>query len=96
MAHRAMQQTNTLLGLRFQCESESRCRGRLEETQIHPLCTFTIPAIRPGGSTVEPTEAQRKAREWLPEAMLFPAVDANAPVDVGGEADSVEEMTDEN
>jgi hypothetical protein len=70
--------------------------GRLEETPIHPLCTFTIPAIRPGGSTAEPTEAQRKAREWLPEAMLFPAVDANAPVDVGGEADSVEEMTDEN
>jgi len=28
--------------------------------------------------TNEPTEAQRKALAWLPEAMLFPAVDANA------------------
>jgi ParB family transcriptional regulator, chromosome partitioning protein len=29
-------------------------------------------------STAEPTEAQRKARNWLPEAMLFPAVDPTA------------------
>jgi hypothetical protein len=70
--------------------------GRLEETQIHPLCTFTIPAIRPGGSTAEPTEAQRKAREWLPEAMLFPAVDPNAAAEVEDEPDSVDEMTDED
>jgi ParB family transcriptional regulator, chromosome partitioning protein len=27
----------------------------------------------------DPTPAQQKAREWLPEAMLFPAVDPNAP-----------------
>jgi ParB family transcriptional regulator, chromosome partitioning protein len=32
-------------------------------------------------STTEPTEAQRKAREWLPEAMLFPAVDRDAPAE---------------
>jgi ParB family transcriptional regulator, chromosome partitioning protein len=47
-------------------------------------------------STAEPTEAQRKAREWLPEAMLFPAVDPNAAAEVEDEADSVDEMTDED
>lgn len=36
----------------------------------------------------EPTEAQRKAREWLPEAMLFPAVDRDAPADAEDEAES--------
>jgi len=38
-------------------------------------------------STSEPTEAQRKAREWLPEAMLFPAVDPSAPIIVGDDDD---------
>ena len=47
-------------------------------------------------STAEPTEAQRKAREWLPEAMLFPAVDPNAAAEVEDEADSVDEVTDED
>lgn len=47
-------------------------------------------------STAEPTEAQRKAREWLPEAMLFPAVDPGAAAEIEDEADSVEEMTDED
>ena len=37
--------------------------------------------------TNEPTEAQRKAQEWLPEAMLFPAVDPNAPAEVEDEAE---------
>jgi ParB family transcriptional regulator, chromosome partitioning protein len=46
--------------------------------------------------TTEPTEAQRKAREWLPEAMLFPAVDPSAPAEVEDEADSVDEMTDKD
>ncbi len=27
----------------------------------------------------DPTEQQRKARDWLPEAMLFPAIDPNLP-----------------
>ena len=47
-------------------------------------------------STSEPTEAQGKAREWLPEAMLYPAVDPNAAAVVEDEADSVDEMTDED
>ena len=37
--------------------------------------------------TAEPTEAQRKARAWLPEAMLFPAVDPAAPIIGGGDDD---------
>ena len=47
-------------------------------------------------SNAEPTEAQRKAREWLPEAMLFPAVDPNAAAEVEDEANPVDEMTDED
>jgi len=43
-----------------------------------------------------PTPAQRKAREWLPEAMLFPAVDADAPAEAEDEAESVEEGTVED
>jgi len=46
--------------------------------------------------TTEPTEAQRKAREWLPEAMLFPAVDPGAPAEVEIEPDSDDEVTDED
>ncbi|MGP0095177.1 MAG: ParB/RepB/Spo0J family partition protein [Xanthobacteraceae bacterium] len=42
-------------------------------------------------STAEPTEAQRKAREWLPEAMLFPAVDRNAPAEADAEFDGEDE-----
>jgi ParB family chromosome partitioning protein len=42
-------------------------------------------------STAEPTEAQRKAREWLPEAMLFPAVDRDAPVETDAEIDGEDE-----
>jgi ParB family chromosome partitioning protein len=45
--------------------------------------------------TAEPTEAQRKARDWLPEAMLFPAVDPGAPAEVEIEPDTDDEMTDE-
>jgi ParB family chromosome partitioning protein len=46
--------------------------------------------------TAEPTEAQRKAQDWLPEAMLFPAVDPNAAAVAEDEAISVDEMTDED
>jgi ParB family chromosome partitioning protein len=42
-------------------------------------------------SAAEPTEAQRKAREWLPEAMLFPAVDRNAPAEADAEFDGEDE-----
>jgi hypothetical protein len=31
-----------------------------------------------GRAAAEPSEAQRKAREWVPEAMLFPAIDPDA------------------
>jgi len=40
--------------------------------------------------------ADQKAREWLPEAMLFPAVDPGAPAEVEIEPDSGDEMTDED
>lgn len=43
-----------------------------------------------------PTPAQQKAREWLPEAMLFPAVDADAPAETEEEPESVDEESDED
>ena len=46
------------------------------------------------GCTHAPTAAAQKAQEWLPEAMLFPAVDPGAPAKVEDEADSVDEGTD--
>ncbi len=44
-------------------------------------------------SASEPTEQQKKAREWLPEAMLFPAIDPNMSMeefvhDESGDPDS--------
>lgn len=42
-----------------------------------------------------PTQAQRKALEWLPEIMLFPALDPDAP-DGEPEADTVKAEADEN
>ncbi len=33
----------------------------------------------------DPLSSQITAREWLPEAMLFPAIDPSAPVIVGGD-----------
>jgi hypothetical protein len=53
-------------------------------------------AIANAHSTAEPTEAQRKAREWLPEAMRFPAVDPAASVEAGIEPESVDVVTDED
>lgn len=47
-------------------------------------------------SATEPTAAQIKAREWLPEAMLFPAIDPTAPAEIEDETDTVDEMTDED
>jgi ParB family chromosome partitioning protein len=38
--------------------------------------------------THAPTAAQQKAVEWLPEAMLFPAVDRDAPAEVDGDEDA--------
>jgi ParB family transcriptional regulator, chromosome partitioning protein len=37
-------------------------------------------------AAAEETPAQRKAREWLPDAMLFPAVDMSARAEAGDEA----------
>ncbi len=44
----------------------------------------------------EPTPSQVKAREWLPEAMLFPAVDPTAPQAVDDEPECVDEEIEED
>jgi ParB family chromosome partitioning protein len=44
--------------------------------------------------THAPTAAAQKAQEWLPEAMLFPAVDRDAPAALEDEGESVEGESD--
>jgi ParB family chromosome partitioning protein len=48
------------------------------------------------GWTHAPTAAAQKAQEWLPEAMLFPAVDPNVPAVAKDEAGSVDGVNDED
>lgn len=43
----------------------------------------------------DPSAAQIKARQWLPEAMLFPAVDPDAPQDAGEPDDDDDTPADE-
>jgi len=43
-------------------------------------------------AAAEPTPQQVKAREWLPDSMLFPAVDRDAPI----EAEDTEPVEDES
>jgi ParB family chromosome partitioning protein len=42
-------------------------------------------------AAAEPTPAQRKARDWLPEAMLFPAVDPSAQQEPEADEGSLDE-----
>ena len=44
---------------------------------------------------LDPTPAQIKAREWLPEAMLFPAIDPDAPEEEPHDQDEDEPLPDE-
>ena len=45
-------------------------------------------------AAADPTPAQRTAREWLPEAMLFPAIDPDRVDEPDEEAEDMDELTD--
>jgi ParB family chromosome partitioning protein len=44
----------------------------------------------------DPTPSQQKARSWLPEAMLFPAVDRDAPASTEDEAEAADDGAGED
>jgi ParB family chromosome partitioning protein len=53
--------------------------GRLASYKKADLVNCLIRHFESARAAVEPTPAQQKAREWLPDAMRFPAVNPDAP-----------------
>jgi ParB family chromosome partitioning protein len=45
-------------------------------------------------SATDPLPSQIKAREWLPEAMLFPAVDPSAPAETINDDEAIDDEID--
>ena len=56
-------------------------KGQVSSYKKIDLVNCLIRHFQSAKAAAEPTPAQRKAREWLPEAMLFPAVDTGAPAE---------------
>ncbi len=54
-------------------------KGQVSSYKKADLVNCLIRHFQNAKAAAEPTPAQIKAREWLPEAMLFPAVDRDAP-----------------
>jgi len=70
--------------------------GQVSSYKKADLVNCLIRHFQSAHTTATPTPAQTKARAWLPEAMLFPAIDADTPAEKEDEADSVEEVSDED
>ena len=58
--------------------------GRVASYKKADLVNCLIRHFESARAAATPTPAQQKAREWLPEAMLFPAVDPDARRRTGG------------
>jgi ParB family chromosome partitioning protein len=71
-------------------------KGQVSSYKKPDLVNCLIRHFQSAKAAAEPTPAQQKARDWLPEAMLFPAVDADAPAQTENEPDSEDEVTDED
>jgi ParB family transcriptional regulator, chromosome partitioning protein len=70
--------------------------GQVSSYKKADLVNCLIRHFQTARASAAPTPAQQKARDWLPEAMLFPAVDQDAPAEAEDEAESVEEGTVED
>ena len=55
--------------------------GQVSSYKKADLVNCLIRHFQSAKTAAAPTPAQQKARDWLPEAMLFPAIDADAPAD---------------
>jgi ParB family chromosome partitioning protein len=71
-------------------------RGQLSSYKKADLVNGLARHFQSAKAATEPTPAQQKAREWLPAAMLFPAVDQDAPAEAEIEPESDDEVTDED
>ncbi len=71
-------------------------KGQVSSYKKADLVNCLIRYFQSAKAAAAPTPAQCKAQQWLPEAMLFPAVDADAPAQTEDEAESVDEVTDED
>jgi ParB family chromosome partitioning protein len=71
-------------------------KGQVSSYKKNDLVNCLIRHFQSAKAASEPTPAQCKAREWLPEAMLFPAVDAGAPAQTEDEPEDVDEVADED
>jgi ParB family transcriptional regulator, chromosome partitioning protein len=70
-------------------------KGQVSSYKKTDLVNCLIRHFQSAKAAAEPTPAQQKARDWLPEAMLFPAVDRDAPAEAEIEPESDEEVTDD-
>ena len=71
-------------------------KGQVSSYKKADLVNCLIRHFQSAKAAAAPTPAQQKARDWLPEAMLFPAVDQDAPAEAEGEPEVADEMTDED
>jgi ParB family chromosome partitioning protein len=67
--------------------------GQVSSYKKGDLVNSLIRHFQTARAAAAPTPAQQRAREWLPEAMLFPAVDHDAPTVAGD--DDVDDDGDE-
>jgi ParB family chromosome partitioning protein len=63
--------------------------GRVASYKKADLVNCLIRHFESARAAAMPTPAQEKAQEWLPDAMLFPAVDPNAAIEPDDEATDV-------
>lgn len=70
--------------------------GQVSSYKKADLVNCLIRHFQSAHTTATPTPAQQKARAWLPEAMLFPAIDADAPVVTEDEPEPDDEVSDED
>jgi ParB family chromosome partitioning protein len=70
--------------------------GQVSSYKKADLVNCLIRHFQSAHTTATPTPAQTKARAWLPEAMLFPAIDADASIVTEDEPESVDEVADED
>jgi ParB family chromosome partitioning protein len=71
-------------------------KGQVSSYKKPDLVNCLIRHFQSAKAAAAPTPAQCKAQQWLPEAMLFPAVDRDAPAQTEDEPDSEDEVTDED
>lgn len=70
--------------------------GQVSSYKKADLVNCLIRHFQSARAATAPTPAQQKARDWLPEAMLFPAVDADAPAETEDEPESADDLPDED